>query len=273
MIAAAADGPDLDAGEGVASDGRPRADRRRRSKDVTLDGGPVSGPLVRLVDAQALGDGRVIVENTGAAPVPAVLTTWGVPVEPVPAGGNGYRIERAWYTLDGQQVSPETVAQNTRLAAVLTVTAESDRQARLIVDDPLPAGLRDRQPEPAPLGLRRGARLARYAGGGRACPSSAPTASSRRSTAPAAGSFRLAYIVRAVSPGRFHHPAATVEDMYRPEFRAWTDTGRVEVVPGSGDATAPARSGGPRGRWPPRRWPRRAGWRSTAGSRRRRCRT
>ena len=46
-----------------------------------------------------------------------------------------------------------------------------------------------------------------------------------------AGSFRLAYIVRAVSPGRFHHPAATVEDMYRPEFRAWTGTGRVEVVP------------------------------------------
>jgi uncharacterized protein YfaS (alpha-2-macroglobulin family) len=43
----------------------------------------------------------------------------------------------------------------------------------------------------------------------------------------------LAYIVRAVSPGQFHHPAATVEDMYRPEFRAWTDSGRVEVVPGT----------------------------------------
>lgn len=44
------------------------------------------------------------------------------------------------------------------------------------------------------------------------------------------GSFNLAYIVRAVSPGRFRHPAAVVEDMYRPEFRAWTDTARVEVV-------------------------------------------
>ena len=46
------------------------------------------------------------------------------------------------------------------------------------------------------------------------------------------GSFRLAYIVRAVSPGSFHHPAATVEDMYRPEFRAWTGAGRVLVVSG-----------------------------------------
>ena len=42
--------------------------------------------------------------------------------------------------------------------------------------------------------------------------------------------FQLAYIVRAVSPGRFHHPAAIVEDMYRPEFRARTAAGTVEVL-------------------------------------------
>jgi uncharacterized protein YfaS (alpha-2-macroglobulin family) len=42
--------------------------------------------------------------------------------------------------------------------------------------------------------------------------------------------FRLGYIVRAVSPGRFHHPAATVEDMYRPSFRARTDAGQVTVT-------------------------------------------
>jgi uncharacterized protein YfaS (alpha-2-macroglobulin family) len=43
--------------------------------------------------------------------------------------------------------------------------------------------------------------------------------------------FRLGYIVRAVSPGSFHHPAASVEDMYRPDFRAQTDSGRVIVSP------------------------------------------
>ena len=42
--------------------------------------------------------------------------------------------------------------------------------------------------------------------------------------------FRLAYIVRAVSPGSYHHPAATVEDMYRPRYRANTDTGAMTVV-------------------------------------------
>ena len=42
--------------------------------------------------------------------------------------------------------------------------------------------------------------------------------------------FRLAYVVRAVSPGTFHHPAASVEDMYRPDFRARSETGEVTIV-------------------------------------------
>ena len=41
--------------------------------------------------------------------------------------------------------------------------------------------------------------------------------------------FRLAYLLRAVTPGQFRHPAASVENMYRPEFRAWTDGGQVVI--------------------------------------------
>jgi len=39
----------------------------------------------------------------------------------------------------------------------------------------------------------------------------------------------LAYVARAVTPGLFYHPAASVEDMYRPAYRARTATGRVQV--------------------------------------------
>ena len=42
--------------------------------------------------------------------------------------------------------------------------------------------------------------------------------------------FRLAYIVRAISPGTFRQPAASVEDMYRPDYRARTAAGRVTVT-------------------------------------------
>ena len=43
-------------------------------------------------------------------------------------------------------------------------------------------------------------------------------------------SATVAYIVRAVTPGNFVHPAATVEDMYRPERFARTSAGRLEVT-------------------------------------------
>ncbi len=40
---------------------------------------------------------------------------------------------------------------------------------------------------------------------------------------------RTAYMVRAVSPGTFVLPGATVEDMYRPELRANTAAGSIEI--------------------------------------------
>lgn len=43
------------------------------------------------------------------------------------------------------------------------------------------------------------------------------------------GPVTLAYVARAVTPGEFHHPAASVEDMYRPQNRARTDTGRISI--------------------------------------------
>ena len=41
--------------------------------------------------------------------------------------------------------------------------------------------------------------------------------------------FTVAYVVRAVTPGVYAHPAASVEDMYRPQLSARTATGVMEV--------------------------------------------
>ena len=40
----------------------------------------------------------------------------------------------------------------------------------------------------------------------------------------------VAYIVRAVTPGTFIHPAATIEDMYRPERYARSAAGKLTVT-------------------------------------------
>jgi uncharacterized protein YfaS (alpha-2-macroglobulin family) len=116
----------------------------------------------------------------------------------------------------------------TRMVTVLTVTPFGKSEARLMVNDPLPAGFEIDNPNLIrsgdvktlpwlkPVGTRHSEfRQERFL-----------AAVDWRSDKP----FQLAYIVRAISPGSYHHPAASVEDMYRPQYRANTDPGRVSVV-------------------------------------------
>ena len=62
---------------------------------------------------------------------------------------------------------------------------------------------------------------------------SATIVSPRRSSATSddAPVFTVAYVVRAVSPGKYVLPQAYVEDMYRPDRFGRTGTGEIEVAP------------------------------------------
>ena len=112
---------------------------------------------------------------------------------------------------------------------VLEVSPFEDAGARLIIDDPLPAGFEIDNPN-----LLRGGDIAALdwlqiveAEHAEFRSDRFVAAVNHRSADP----FRLAYVVRAVTPGSYHHPAATVADMYRPEYRANTATGSVQVSP------------------------------------------
>lgn len=194
---------------------------------ITMNGVQVDGPMVRVLEDQAVNP--LTIANTGDAVTTLTLTTYGVPSEPVPAGGKGYAITRSYYAMDGVPVDPAVVAQGTRMVAVLQVAPFEKSEARLMVNDPLPAGFEIDNPN-----LLRG-------GDVRSLDwldalSDIQNAQFRQDRFLAAvdwrsaGPFRLAYIVRATTPGAFHHPAASVEDMYRPDYRAWTDAGRVTVA-------------------------------------------
>ncbi len=195
---------------------------------VALNGAAMTGPLVRGFDEGDLADGLTLTNNSGRD-LTAVTTVFGVPSEPEPAGGRGYTIDRSYYTMEGKEVTLNNVKQNTRLVTVLWITPQRRAEARLMVNDPLPAGFEIDNPN-----LISGGQLAaldwlqenqdvehsefrtdRFL-----------AAVDWRGDRP----FSLAYIVRAVTPGTFHHPAASVEDMYRPEFRARTAAGTLEVV-------------------------------------------
>ncbi|MCL4186416.1 MAG: alpha-2-macroglobulin family protein [Rhodobacteraceae bacterium] len=201
---------------------------RPGGQGFTIDGAPVEGPLVRLFE-DALGAPVAVTNGSGRDEV-LTLTTFGVPEVAEPAGGNGYAIRRGYYTLEGELASPAEVAAGTRLVAVLEVEPFAPVEARLIVDDPLPAGFEIDNPSLLGSGQINALDWLETT-------SDVATTEFRQDRFLAAidwrsdTRFRLAYIVRATSPGSFHHPPALVEDMYRREFRAWTDAGRVTVIP------------------------------------------
>jgi len=200
---------------------------RRGADGITIDGQPADGPLVRVLDAGAVAP--VVVRNEGAATT-LTVTTYGVPSDPEPAGGNGYAITRSYFTMDGQPVPLDSVSAGTRLVTVLEITPFGYGEARLMVSDPLPAGFEIDNPNlmsagsTSELGWLDTLDFVQHS----------EFRQDRFLTAvdwQSDQAFRLAYVVRAVSPGSFHHPAASVEDMYRPDFRARGDTGTVTVTP------------------------------------------
>ncbi len=200
---------------------------RPGAEGVTIDGKPAEGPLVRVLDAGSVTP--VVVKNDGADTT-VTITTYGVPSDPEPAGGNGYAIKRTYFTMTGEEVAPGSVAAGTRLVTVLEITPFDYGEARLMVSDPLPAGFEIDNPNlmsagsTSELGWLDTLADVRHSEFRQDRFLTAVDWSSDQS-------FRLAYVVRAVSPGTFHHPAASVEDMYRPDFRARSETGTLTITP------------------------------------------
>lgn len=194
---------------------------------LTVNGAPVEGPLVKVLEAQAIGQAMAI-RNGGAAQTDVTLTTFGVPLVAPDMGGYGYRIDRSYYTMDGVEVRQPAPSVGERFVVVLKVTPFERGEARLMINDPLPAGFEIDNPNLLRSGDIRALDWLK--------PQEARHAEFRSDRFLAAvdwqssNAFQLAYVVRAVSPGVFRHPAAQVEDMYRPQYRAWTATGQITVA-------------------------------------------
>jgi len=154
----------------------------------------------------------------------------GVPATAEPAGGNLYQLKRSYYTLDGEPVDLAAVEQGQRLVVVLDVTTNEAEGARLVLDDPLPAGFEIDNPHLVSSGnagalpwitdtatpVHTEFRDDRFTAAFNRTKNSKPV-------------FTVAYVVRAVTPGHYVLPQAFVEDMYRPDRFARTGTGAIEV--------------------------------------------
>lgn len=195
---------------------------------ITLGNTALNMPVIDLGDIGAPLDQPI--GNQGNRPVNVTISATAIPAEPVSAGGTAYAIFRRYFTPDGETVDPSQVTQGQRMVAVLEITPFEDTSGRLIITDPLPAGFEIDNPNLIETGELDG--LDWYKG------SPSTEMSEFRADRFAASlehsgeeSFQLAYRLRAVTTGEFHHPAATVSDFYRPDQSGWTASGTVVVTP------------------------------------------
>jgi uncharacterized protein YfaS (alpha-2-macroglobulin family) len=201
-----------------------------RSISVNVNGQAYAGAYETRLSGETIRDNPLTIVNQGVDPVDAVVTTIAAPAQPLSAGGTGFLINRSYYTLDGQPASISSVRQNERFLVVLQMREANAWPSRVVVTDLLPAGFVIDNPR-----LVGSAELGNFPWLGEVSASHAEFRSDRFMAAFDRGAtsnrdFVAAYVVRAVTPGIYNHPAAVVEDMYRPELVARTATGFMEVL-------------------------------------------
>jgi len=231
-----------------------------QSRDVALkvNGLAHKGSYTRMLTAAEVKAGVLTIVNEGEA-VNVLISVVGAALTPEPAVAKGFTITRSAYTLDGKPLELKSLAggtgqikQTERLVMVLKVEAK-EAGGRILLVDRLPAGLEIENPRlvdsgdvksldwlkgsikpehtefrddrfVAAFNFSDGDRAGRRNRGDADRDDPDDRASGPQTTA------TVAYIVRAVTPGSYVHPAATVEDMYRPERHARTAAGRLDVT-------------------------------------------
>jgi len=204
----------------------------KETMTLELDGAPIKTALYRSYKAAEMEGKPIKITNTGDAPVQAVVSVSGSPITPEPAASNGFKIERNYFTLDGKPADVSRAKQNDRFAVVLKITEAKPEFGHIMVSDYLPAGFEIDNPHLVSSGdtgtldwIEDGEE-----------PENTEFRDDRFTAAIDRASddnavFTVAYVVRAVSPGKYVLPQAYVEDMYNPSRYGRTGTGSVEVRP------------------------------------------
>jgi alpha-2-macroglobulin len=231
-------------------------------KDTTLtvNGQPHKGAFSRALSPAEIKNGVLTISNSGDTDTSAVISVIGAALTPEPATSKGFRLERSFYSLDGKKLDLKSVKQSDRMVVVLKLES-LDAGGRVMLVDRLPAGLEIENPrlvdggdiktlewlkgsvKPEHTEFRDDRFVAAFnlfskeqMNGARAVEGDEESEGEGEDAVAAAAkkapatSATVAYIVRAVTPGSFVHPAATVEDMYRPDRYARTASSRLDVT-------------------------------------------
>lgn len=197
---------------------------------LTADNTAHRGAYYRNLSQALLDRQPLSIRNDGQAEARVILSVSGIPTQPEPAIDEGYSVTRDYLTLAGDPVEPGEIRQNGRYLVKLTVRETRRRAGRLLLVDPLPAGLEIENPNLAALSSDPFSFIERTPAEHTEARDDRFVAAFNRNGGEKED-IVIAYTVRAVTPGRYVHPAAIVEDMYRPEKFGRTAFGTLDVAP------------------------------------------
>ncbi|WP_414040983.1 alpha-2-macroglobulin family protein [Acidithiobacillus sp. M4-SHS-6] len=195
---------------------------------IIQQSGPVVLPLTQAVKLR----------NLGNKPLPVAISTTGITSNPPPAESHGLTVSRAFYSLSGQPLQPDSLPQNTVFVAVLKGAISDNLPHRVLLDMGLPPGwelagdtsagkahglpwLKDLSTPEATAATDD-----RYEAAFKMAPKN-----SRAFDGDGIPAFKTAILLRAVTPGHYLLPGVSVSDMFHPSILARTSGRKVSVTP------------------------------------------
>ena len=218
-------------------------DRDDPGRRITINGSPVATPVHLPASfsptTDELGHGYVVA-NAGIKAMWLTTTVTGTPTKAPPETDAGYSVAVHAQTLDGKPFATQHLRQNDRFVVVISGQADGDDVHHTILVDRLPAGweiestIAPNQGEYSFLGELTPARSVqaqddRYFAVFDTDPSKAGDRSDPTALQP--NQFRLAYVVRAVTPGQFVRPETVATDEYRPTVMGRTAAATTDIDP------------------------------------------
>ncbi len=173
--------------------------------------------------------------NTGERDIYRIISIYGTPTKAPAEIEEGYGAEKTVLTMDGKPLSLAAMQKGDQAVIVINMRSKISRSRQTVIADLLPAGFEIEtilRPEDGKNSDNLS--IGPFEWVGEISPLEIAEARDDRLVASLKtdrqNSYRIAYVVRAVTAGDFAIPGVVIEDMYRPGDMAITPAGRVTIL-------------------------------------------
>ncbi len=212
--------------------------------NIVVNSKPYNSAKNFVIEANSL-DKIPTITNSGKESIWYNLSFIGTPTPKSynQAYNKGFSIYKTIYSIDGKILEPTQIAKNRRVVVVISGKVEDSAINRPLVIDFLPSGFELENPDISGVDELSALKWLKD----RSALEHAAYRDDRYAAAiklEGKTEFKVAYIARAVTLGKFAYPPALIEDMYKPRYRAFSQFSprALEIKNASDITVAPSKS-------------------------------